>query len=263
MDLGLHGKVALVTAASRGLGRACAEALAAEGARVAICSRNEERITTTAAEIQQQTGSEVIGFVCDVTKVEDIQRLIREIHERFGHIDILVFNHGNPPPGAFSNIALEQWHEGLNLCIWSAIHLFRSVLPIMKKQRWGRIIVISSIFAKEPDPDYVVSSTLRAGLLGLTKCLARELAPYQITVNTVLAGYFDTPLVRQLAAEEAQRKGKPVQQVLQEWANIVPTATIPPPLELGQLVAWLSSEQARNVTGIAIPIDGGMLKGLC
>jgi 3-oxoacyl-[acyl-carrier protein] reductase len=184
MDLGLHGKVALVTAASRGLGRACAEALAAEGARVAICSRNEERITTTATEIRQQTGGEVIGFVCNMIKVEDIQRLVREVHERFGHIDILVFNHGNPPPGAFSNIALEQWHEGLNLCIWSAIHLFRSVLPIMKKQRWGRIIVISSIFAKEPDPDYVVSSTLRAGLLGLTKCLARELAPYQITVNT-------------------------------------------------------------------------------
>lgn len=260
MELGLSDKCVLVTGASQGLGRACAEALAAEGARIAICSRSMSRITKAADGIADTAGSEVIGFVCDLTNPKDIQRLISQTQEHFGHIDALVFNHGNPPPGSFFDISIERWQEGLNISLWPAIHLCRAVIPAMKEQHWGRIIFISSTFAKEPDPNYVISSTLRAGLLGLAKCLSRELAPYQITVNTVLAGYFDTPLIRQLAAEVGRRVRKDDKQILQEWANMSPSRTMCEPFALGQLVAWLSSEQAHNVTGTAVTSDGGLLK---
>ena len=260
MDLGLQGKVALVTAASQGLGRACAEALAAEGVRVAICSRSRDRVTAAAIKISRQTGGEVEGFVCDLTKKCDIKHLVTQVYNSFGAIDVLVFNHGNPPPGSFGNVGLEQWQQGLNLCLWPAIHLCHAVVPIMKEKRWGRIIFISSVFAKEPDPNYIVSSTLRAGLLGFAKCLALELAPYQITVNTVLAGYFDTPLVRNLAKEEGRKRGVSTNQVLKQWTRLLPTGVMPKPLVLGQLVAWLCSEQAFNITGAAIPSDAGLLK---
>lgn len=262
MELNLKDKCVLVTAASQGLGRVCAEALATEGARVAVCSRSMQRITKAANEIAAITGSEVAGFACDLTNPEDIERLVTETRERFGQIDILVFNHGNLSPGSFFDVGIEQWQEGLNLSLWPAIHLCRAVIPEMRERHWGRIIFISSIFAKEPDPGYIVSSTLRVSLLGLAKCLARELAPYQVTVNTVLPGYFDTPLVRQLAVEQAQKLGKEARQVLQEWTDMLPTGVLPQPSALGSLVAWLSSKQALNITGTAVMSDGGLLKGV-
>lgn len=262
MDLNLKGKCALVTAASQGLGRACAEALAAEGARVAICSRSSERITRAASEIAAITASEVKGFVCDLTNSSHIQQLVLETRKHFGQVDILVFNHGNLPPGSFYTVSDEQWQRSLEACLWSAIHLCRALTFEMEKQMWGRIIFISSMFAMEPDPTFVVSSTLRGGLLGLAKCLARELAAYRITVNTVLPGYFDTPLLRQLASEQGRRLGKEAEQVLKDWTDILPSRILPKPLVLGQLVSWLSSEKASNITGTTITSDGGLRKGV-
>jgi len=262
MELGLRNKCALVTAASQGLGRACAEALAREGAQVAICSRSMERITRAADEINLKTGDKVLGFVCDITQADDIERLVTEVRSQLGHIDILVFNHGNPPPGSFLELDIEQWKAGLALCLWPAIRMCQFVVPEMKSRHYGRIIFISSIFAKEPDHNYVISSTLRSGLLGFAKCIARDLASYSITVNTVLAGYFDTPLLKQVAESHAIKFQKKLQQVVQEWANMIPTKTLADPLSLGQLVAWLSSSQANNLTGVAIPIDGGLINGI-
>jgi len=262
MDLNLKDRCALVTAASQGLGRACAEALALEGARVAICSRNRGRVNRTANEIAKKAKVEVFGFVCDLKNSEDVGRLVSECREHLGRVDIFVFNHGNLLPGSFSDIGIEEWQEGLNICLWPAIHLSRSLMPEMKKQRWGRIIFISSIFAKEPNPEYVLSSTLRAGLLGFAKCLAHEVAPYRITVNTVLAGYFDTPLVRRLAKDRARLLGKDIREVQEEWAAMLPTRIIPEPLALGHLVGWLSSEKAHNVTSTTVVSDGGLVKGL-
>lgn len=262
MDLNLKNKFALVTAASSGLGLACAEALAKEGVSVAICSHNLERITKVANEIANKTGSNVKGFFCDLTDTNNINLLLTEIKKYFGKIEIFVFNHGNLPPGPFSVVNIEQWYEGISMCLSSAIQICHSLIPDMKKNQWGRIIFISSIFAKEPDSNYVVSSTLRSGLLSLSKCLAREFASYGITVNTVLPGYFNTPLLRCLAEKEGIQSGKDIQHVLNEWANNIPSKKFLNPDKLGMLVAFLSSDLADYISGASIVIDGCNLKGL-
>lgn len=261
MELNLQDKCALVTAASQGLGRACAEALAKEGAKVVICSRSTNRVSKAADEIASVTGSEVTGFICDLTKHQDIQKLVADTRKYLGRIDILVFNYGNPPPGSFFDLNLKQWREGMGLCFWPAIHLCRPIISEMQERRWGRIIFISSIFAKEPDSNYVVSSTLRAGLLGLAKCLARDMATYGVTINTILPGYFNTPLLRQLAEKEALQLGKNTEQVLQEWTATVPVGQLGDPHKLGKLVTFLSSDLAAHITGTTISMDGDILRG--
>ena len=262
MNLNLKGKCALVTAASRGLGRACAEALALEGADVAICSRNIEQIRKTANEISINTGGNVRGFVCDLANSNDIDLLLSELRTHFKKIDILVFNNGNLPPGSFSQVNMEQWHLGISMCLMPAIQLCNALISNMKENNWGRIIFINSIFAKEPDPNYIISSTLRSGLLNFAKCIARELATNSITVNSVLPGYFETPLLRSLAEEEGTRINKDARHVLNVWANMIPTNKLANPDQLGYLVAFLSSDLSENISGASIPIDGCMAKSL-
>jgi len=260
MKLKLENKCALVTAASQGLGRASAEALAQEGAKVIICSRNEKRIIQTANEITKKTGNKVTGLVCDLTKFDDIKKMIQSIYDLFENIDILIFNHGNLPPGSFENLNINHWRNGLSLSLWPAIHLCQSLIPKMKIQNWGRIIFISSIYAKEPDPRFIISSSYRAGLLGFAKCLASELAINKVTVNTVLAGYYDTPLLREIASKTAIVTEKTVETVLTEWTKTIPTKFLPDSSSLGELVAWLASENSFNITGTAITSDGGLNK---
>ena len=259
MNLGLRGKVALVTAASRGLGRACAQALAEEGARVAICSRSLERISSAASEISQETGNEVKAFAADVTKPEDIYRLISEVKNSFGRLDVLVSNTGSPPPGDFCAIEREQWQCGLDLCLWPAIYLCRAVIPEMQKQHWGRIIFLSSSFAKDPDANFIVSSTIRAGLLNMAKCLARDLAPSRITVNTVMPGYIDTPLLREFAEVSTELSQASSQSLYDAWAQMIPAGRLGNAMELAQAVAFLASDSSAYITGSAIGLDGGLI----
>ncbi len=261
MDLGLANKVALVTAASRGLGYACAMALATEGAHVAICSRSKTRVRAAASRISKATGSKVIGIQTDLTREEQLPRLVREVEKVLGSIDIFVFNTGNPPAGDFASASDKDWALGFSLCLRAPIVLCRLILPKMRKRTFGRIIFLSSIFAQEPDKGYVVSSTLRAGLGALSKCLAREAGQDGVSVNLVCPGYFDTPLLHELARKQAKKLGKSSKQVLLEWGKLSPAGQLGTPSHLGALVALLASSQAGYIQGAAVPIDGGALHG--
>lgn len=259
MDLELTNKVALVTAASRGLGYACAMALAAEGAHVAICSRSKTRVRAAASRISKTTGSKVIGIQTDLTREEQLPRLVREVENVLGPIDIFVFNTGNPPAGDFASSADKDWVLGVSLCLRPPIVLCRLILPKMRKRKFGRIIFLSSIFAQEPDKGYVVSSTLRAGLGALSKCLAREAGQDGVSVNLVCPGYFDTPLLQELAGKHARALGKSSERVLSDWGKLSPAGRLGNPAHLGALVALLASPQGAYIQGAALPIDGGAL----
>jgi len=181
MDLGLKNKIALVVASSKGLGRASAEALAQEGAQVAICARNEEVLRTTAVEIGTSTGTEVLAIPADVSQKEDVERVVKEVVEHFGKLHIVVTNAGGPPAGYFQDFDDQQWQAAFNLTMMSAVRLIRAVLPYMQQQQWGRIINITSLSVKEPIDALILSNSIRAAVHGLAKTLAGQLGQYGIT----------------------------------------------------------------------------------
>ena len=262
MDLGLRGKVALVAASSKGLGRAVAEELAAEGAQVGICSRNEALINEVATAIAGKTGSEVFGFRADVSKIDDIKRLVSDVVERFGTIDILVTNAGGPPAGTFQTLDEEAWAGAFQTNLVSVVELCRAAIPHMKTKKWGRIINITSISVKQPVDGLMLSNSLRAGVIGFAKTLSQELAPDNILVNNVCPGFTMTERVEQLADAMAESKGVTREEVLREWEATIPLNRIGTTPEFAALVAFLASERASYITGTTIPIDGGAVKGL-
>src|SRR5436190_583414 len=207
MDLGLKDKVALVDAASRGLGRAVAEELAAEGASLLLCSRSEEAINKAANEIAQATGAKVLAVAADVSKPDDVAKLTQFGIERFGRIDILVTNAGGPPAGQFESLSQEQWEAAMRLTLFSAVELARQVLPGMKERRWGRILNITSIAVKQPVDNLMLSNSLRAAVTGLARTLANEVATSGVTVNNVMPGYTRTERLEELAQMLADKEG--------------------------------------------------------
>ncbi len=261
MDLGLKNKIALVAASSKGLGRASAEALAQEGAQVAICARNEEVLRTTAVEIGTSTGSEVLAIPADVSQKEDVERVVKEVVEHFGTLHIVVTNAGGPPAGYFQDFDDQQWQAAFNLTMMSAVRLIRAVLPYMQQQQWGRIINITSLSVKEPIDALILSNSIRAAVHGMAKTLASQLGQYGITVNNVMPGTIHTDRVEQLAQHAASRTGQTVTEALADMGKAVPLGRVGQPEELGALVAFLASEQASYINGASIPVDGGRLKG--
>jgi 3-oxoacyl-[acyl-carrier protein] reductase len=207
MDLGLHNKIALVAAASTGLGRAVAEELAAEGASLVICARGTNGVTETAAAIADKTGAHVLAVAGDVSIPNDVQRLVESGITRFGRIDILVTNAGGPPAGTFENITQEAWEAATRLTLYSAINLARQVLPGMKERGWGRILNITSIAVKQPVEGLLLSNSLRAAVTGFARTLANEVASDGITVNNILPGYTRTERVEELASMMAEKQG--------------------------------------------------------
>ncbi|MFZ2041905.1 MAG: SDR family oxidoreductase [Desulfobacterales bacterium] len=262
MDLAIDGKIALVTAASRGLGRGCAERLAAEGCRVAICSRDGGRAKRAAEEIADQTGSEVLGFGADVSRVEEISRLLDAVRKTLGDPEILVTNAGGPPPGNFAATPLGEYQKALDLNLMSAVHLIHGAVPAMKAKGWGRIIAITSISVKQPIANLLLSNMARAGLTGFLKTVATELAPFGITVNALLPGIHKTSRVDQLVQERAAREGKTVAAVAGEMVAAIPVKTMGDPLDFGAVAAFLASAQARFITGHNLLVDGGHYSGL-
>jgi 3-oxoacyl-[acyl-carrier protein] reductase len=262
MDLGLRNRVALVAAASQGLGKASALSLAREGARLFICSRNEERVRQTAAEIKNQTGAVVVPVVADVSVSADITRFVQTALTQFGAIDILVNNAGGPPTGHISRLPDEEWERGIQLTLMSIIRMVREVLPSMQKQRWGRIISIVSIAAKQPINELLISSTLRPGILGLTKVLSNQYAADNITVNTVCPGLILTKRQEELSISRAADRNVTPEQYLEESARAIPAARIGRPEEIGDVVAFLASEKASYINGVNLLVDGGMAKGI-
>jgi 3-oxoacyl-[acyl-carrier protein] reductase len=262
MDFGIAGKIALVTAASRGLGRGCAEQLAAEKCRVAICSRDAAGAKQAAEEIADQTGSEVLGFGADMSKAEDISRLLEEVRQSLGDPEIVVTNAGGPTPGNYASLPLEEYEKALNLTLLSAVHLIHGVTPAMQAKGWGRIIAITSISVKQPIGTLLLSNMARAGLTGFLKTLATELAPEGITVNALLPGIHKTSRIDQLAQHRAEQAGKTAAEVLQEMMAENASRSIGDPAEFGAAAAFLASVQARYITGHNLLIDGGDYRGL-
>jgi 3-oxoacyl-[acyl-carrier protein] reductase len=262
MDLGLKGKVALVAAASRGLGKAVAWEFAREGAHVAICARGEEVLRATALEITVDTGGEVFPVVADVTKPEDIQQLVSAVEEHFGQVDILVNNAGGPPTGTFIDFDDEAWEAALRLNLMSTVRLCRAVLPGMRSRRWGRIVNITSVSVKQPMDGLILSSAARSGVVGMAKTLANECATEGITVNNVCPGYTLTYRVKSLAEERARKEGKTVQKVIEGYAANIPARRLGQPEELAALVVFLASERAAYITGASIQVDGGYARSL-
>jgi 3-oxoacyl-[acyl-carrier protein] reductase len=262
LDLGLKDKVALVAAASSGLGRAVAEELAAEGAALVICSRDTERITRTAEAIADSTGAHVLAVAADVSTPSDVRRLVESANARFGRIDILVTNAGGPPAGGFDNLTSEQWEAATKLTLFSAIELARHVLPGMKERGWGRILNITSITVKQPVDNLMLSNSLRAGLTGFARTLANEVAAHGITVNNILPGYTRTERVEELATMMSEKQEITAEEFKAKWESEIPMGRLGEPREFAALAAFLVSARASYITGTSMQVDGGWVKGL-
>ena len=263
MDLGLQDKVAIVMAASKGLGRACASALAAEGARVTIGARGAQALEKTAQEVQKTTRSRVLAVPTDVTKAENMEAIVAATVREFGRIDILVNNAGGPPAGNFESFGDDQWQAAFELNLLSTVRLVRLVLPYMRKTGSGRIINIVSTSVKQPIDGLLLSNAIRSGVVGLSKTLSVELAPNNITVNNVCPGRILTDRLRQIYhINERVQQGVSEEAVLKEMAKDVPMGRVGKPEELGALVAFLASQQAAYITGTTIQVDGGLVRSL-
>jgi 3-oxoacyl-[acyl-carrier protein] reductase len=262
LDLGLKGRVAIVTGASQGIGEAIALGLSQEGATVSICARNEKQLNQTARGIELATGGVVYAVQADLTKMDDIRRLVAGTAERFGRIDILVNNTGGPPSATFLELSEEHWQDAVDLLLMSVVTACLEVVPHMKEHEWGRIINMTSFAAKQPAERLVLSNALRAGILGLSKTLSNELAQYGILVNAVCPGWTMTKRVEELAKAQAKTIGKSVEEVVKGWESQIPLKRMAQPKEIADLVVFLASERASYITGAVFQVDGGVIKGL-
>lgn len=262
MDFGIKDKVALVTAASKGLGRGSAEELAREGARVAICARHGDEAERTAQEIAGATGSEVAAFQTDVSRAEALDELVAGVRSRLGDPDILVTNAGGPPPGTFASTGLEQFDQAYQLTLMSAVRLIHQCVPAMQQRKWGRVVVISSICVKQPFGNLLLSNVFRTGLTGFVKTLAREVAGDNVTVNQVLSGINMTDRVTQVAQQRVEAEGITLEQAIADMTKPIPMGRAGQPDEFGALVAFLASARAAYLTGTSTQVDGGFHAGL-
>jgi 3-oxoacyl-[acyl-carrier protein] reductase len=261
VDLGIRGKVALVSASSKGLGRAIAEELAAEGANLVMCARGKETLDKSAESIRQTTGVKVVTVAADVSNPTDAVRVARTALEQLGRVDILVTNSGGPPSGPFENLTAEMWDAATSLLLKSAVELTRVVLPGMKERRWGRILNVTSIAAKQPIEGLMLSNSLRAAVIGFARTLANEVAPFNVTVNNLLPGYTRTDRVQELA-NAAGSKGGSSADIVARWEKEIPMRRLGEPREFAALAAFLASERASYITGSSIAVDGGWIRSL-
>jgi 3-oxoacyl-[acyl-carrier protein] reductase len=262
VNLGLEGKAALVAASSKGLGRAVAEHLAAEGATLALCARDRTSLDETRKAIEERYGVRTIAVASDLTEQSGVARVVDAALDAFGRVDVLVTNTGGPPPGPFESHSLETWRHAVRQNLESVLLLVAGVLPGMKERRWGRIVNITSIAVKQPVDGLMLSNSIRAAVTGFARTLANEVAPYGITVNNLLPGYTLTARMDELATHNARARGVPVEEIHEGWTREIPMARLGRPEELGAVAAFLASEQASYVTAQSIAVDGGYIKSL-
>ena len=262
MDLGIQGKTALVVAASKGMGKASALGLAAEGCRVVMCARGEGALKDAAAEVKQKTGAEVLALAADASRAADISRVVAEANRAYGGVDILVANVGGPPPGPFEAMSDDQWKAAFEQVHLSTVRFIREVLPHMKKSRWGRILAIQSSSVKQPVDGLVLSNGIRPGIAGLFKTLAGDLAPDNITVNLVLPGRILTDRFLEHQTDRAKRNGVTLEKQMELSSADIPMGRIGTPEEFAAMVVFLASARASYVTGVAVQVDGGLIRSV-
>jgi 3-oxoacyl-[acyl-carrier protein] reductase len=262
LETGLRNRVAIVAGSSQGLGRATAFALAAEGAHIALCSRNAQALEHVATTIRQRSKVEVHAEAVDVRSSSVIDQFVRNVYGVFGRIDVCVANAGGPPAKDFLQTTDQEWDDAFALNLRSAVAFARAVVPYMQKQHWGRIIVISSITVRQPQPQLILSNAVRAGVMGLVRSLANEFGKDNITVNNVGPGYTATDRLNELSSKLAAASGRSEKQIEQTWTDQIPMGRLGQPEEVADAIVWLASERASFVTGQTILVDGGMYKGL-
>lgn len=261
MDLGLDGQTAIVTASSSGLGKASATALASEGANVAICSRSESNLEATAEEIRQEAVGDVLPVVADITNGADITNLVETTVHEFGGVDHLVTSAGGVPSGPFGDITEEEWYDAYDLLVMSVQRAITDARPYLEESEAGTITAITSTSVAEPIEGLVLSNAVRRGVIGLIKTVSRELAP-DIRSNAVLPGPHETPRMENLIEASVERGDvESYEEGLAGWADPIPLDRIADPIELGDTVAFLASERASYINGVALPVDGGRLNG--
>ncbi|MFV1964932.1 MAG: SDR family oxidoreductase [Pirellulaceae bacterium] len=262
MDLGIHGRVALVAASGRGLGRATAERLAMEGAQVAICDKDASVLDEAREAVSAAGSSKVLAYPVDLTVAEEIEQLVSSVRSDLGPVAILITNSGGPPPGTFDEATDEKWEFAYQLTFLSAVRLIRAVLPDMKEQHWGRIINFTSRALKEPIPGLMISNGVRLAVVGMAKTLAGEVAQYGVTVNNIGPGPTTTERALKLAARRAESKGITVEEELENTARKIPIGRLATPEEQAAAAAFLASELASYITGVSLLVDGGAVKAL-
>jgi 3-oxoacyl-[acyl-carrier protein] reductase len=260
VDLGLEGKVAVVGASSRGLGKACALALAREGARVTICARTEADLEAAAADIRTRTGAEVLAATADLTTAAGVESVVAATAERFGGVDVLVNNSGGPALGRFADLADDDWRQGFEVVTLNFVRFVRAVVPYMRERRWGRVIGIQSSSVKQPVENIDLSNGIRPGIAGLAKAIMPDLARDGITINLVLPGTFLTSRLSPGLGRGDAEADRLLEEQLAPLAANIPAGRLGKPIELGSLVAFLASEQAAYITGAVFQIDGGGIK---
>ncbi|PEQ11307.1 hypothetical protein B2G71_17225 [Novosphingobium sp. PC22D] len=256
MDLGLEGRVAFVMAGSDGIGLATAQRLHAEGARVAICARDPERLAAASATMP---GSRAVR--CDVTRASEIDDAVEQVVTAFGPIEMLINNAGGPKPGPIDSLSDADWQAAVDLTLMSAVRASRAVLPAMRAARWGRIVTISSYGVKQPVPGLSLSNSIRMAVLGWAKTLAEQVAPDNVLVNTVCPGWTRTARVDQLVASRAKAEGRSGEAVSKAIADTIPLGRLGEVEEIANVVAFLASDAATYLTGTAIQVDGGLVRG--
>jgi 3-oxoacyl-[acyl-carrier protein] reductase len=261
MQMGLADRVAVVFAASKGLGKAAANSLALEGCKVAICSRSKDNINQAAQEIREATQAEILPYVVDVEKNDDIQSFVAMVLQKWKKIDILVTNAGGPAVKTFDETTDEEWQKYFNITFMSVVRTIRAVLPSMKRQRWGRIINITSISVKEPIMSLIYSNTLRLAVVGLAQTLSKEVGRYSITVHNVAPGYHRTEGLERIVKKRMEL-GEKAEDVYRQWEKSIPLQKIGQPEELAALITFLASEQSSYMTGTTIQVDGGRYSGI-
>ncbi len=260
MDLGVRDHVALVTAASRGLGAAVARCFAQEGAQVIICARDEARLSAAVDSIGADTGAPPVGIQADVTLQADVDALVEEVIESFGRIDHLIVNAGGPPAGSFASFQPEDWEKAAHLTLMSAVRLCYAVVPHMKRQQAGSVLFITSVAVKQPLANLILSNSVRMALVGLMKSLSQELGPAGIRVNAVAPGWTLTERVHELLAARAKANGSTPESEAAKIVGDLPLGRLAQPEELARAAVFLSSPAASYITGVLLPIDGGAIK---
>ncbi len=262
METGLRDRVAVVAASSQGLGRAAAEALAAEGAKLALCARNEKNLRAAADAIRQKHQVEVFERAFDVTHGGAVQAFVNAVAEKFGRIDVCVTNAGGPPAGGFLAHSLDDWRKAVELNFLSVVSFCQAVLPHMQKQRWGRILTITSMAVKRPVPELILSNAVRNAVVGLVRSLANEFGRDGILVNNLAPGYTATERLKELGATRSAKLGISADEVMQRFGDETALRRVAEPREFADAVVFLASERASYITGQTILIDGGAYKGV-